>query len=135
MEEGFIYVYNNVFSTLLALSEKEQSIGLMNQEWPPPIMSFVYGSPKINKFWMHNTPSPLDIVFCYNDKVSQICYGEPYSTAMIGDNTFSNLVIELPHGTVESSGIKVGQSAGLVRPTLVELKNIIANKYQRIVKI
>jgi uncharacterized membrane protein (UPF0127 family) len=129
MEEGYIYIYNSVFPTLIALSEREQSIGLMNQEWPPPVMSFVYSFPKISKFWMHNTPSPLDIIFCNNGKVSQICYGEPYSTKMIGDDSFSNLIIEFPHGTVSSSSIKIGQDVGLVKPTLDELKNIIAQKY------
>lgn len=128
MKEGFIYVNNNVFSTLLAISEYEQSKGLMYQEWPPPIMTFVYGRPKINKFWMQNTPSPLDIVFCYDNKVSEICYGEPYSTRVIGGNNFSNLVIEFPYGTIDSSNIKIGQSVGIITPSMDELDNIISKE-------
>lgn len=135
MEEGYIYIHNSVYPTLLAISEDEQSNGLMNQPWPPPIMSFVYSSPRINKFWMKSTPSPLDIVFCLEGKVAQICQGEPHSTSVIGGNNFSDLVVEFPFGTVESSGIRIGQMVGLVKPTKEELKKIIAEKYRGIIKI
>ena len=128
MNEGYIYVNNNVFHTLLAISHEEQEKGLMGQSWPPPIMTFVYNEPKINKFWMKNTPSPLDIIFCSNGKVSQICLGEPNSTSIIGDDDYSDLVIELPRGTVLSSGIKIGHQVGLVKPTSDELLKIIAEK-------
>lgn len=121
MKEGYVFIGNNVFSTLLAVSELEQAKGLMGQKFPPPVMTFVYNTPKVNKFWMKNTPSPLDIIFCHNNKISQICYGEPYSTAIIGDNKLSDLVIELPHGTVDKSNIKYFQSAGLIAPTLEEI--------------
>lgn len=134
MEQGYVFIHNNVFPTLLAISAEEQRQGLMYQEWPPPIMSFIYTEPRINKFWMHNTPSPLDIVFCHAGKVSQIHAGEPFSTAMIGDNKFSDLIIELPHGTVDNSGIKIGHAVGLVKPTPEELRQIIAQKYNLIVK-
>jgi len=134
MESGYIYIHNNVFPTLLAISAEEQQRGLMFEEWPPPVMSFIYAEPRVNKFWMKNTPSPLDIVFCCEGKVSQLCYGEPHSTTMIGDNQFSDLIIELPHGTVDSSEIKIGQSVGLVRPTPTELRKILAEKYHLFVK-
>lgn len=134
MENGYVYIHNNVFPTLLAISEEEQARGLMGKEWPPPVMAFVYPQSKVNKFWMHRTPSPLDIVFCHQGKVSQICYGEPHSTTAIGDNVFSDLIIELPHGTVDSSGIKLGHSVGLVSPTQDELRQIIAEKYHDFVK-
>jgi uncharacterized membrane protein (UPF0127 family) len=126
MEHGYIYINDNVFPSLFAISSEEQSQGLMYQEWPPPIMSFVYATPKVNKFWMKNTPSPLDIIFCCNGKVSQICYGEPMSTSIIGSDNSSDLIIELPHGMVDTSGIKIGHSVGIVRPSVAELKRIIA---------
>ncbi len=135
MEQGYIYISNNVFPTLLAISSEEQSRGLMYEEWPPPIMSFVYAQPQIVKFWMKNTPSPLDIVFCHNGKVSQICYGEPYSTSMIGADKFSDLVIELPHGTADSTGLKINHPVGIVKPTHAELQKIFAEKYPGIIKI
>lgn len=125
MKSGFIYLNNNIIPSLLACSSEEQAVGLMHQEWPPPIMSFVYSSPQINKFWMKNTPSPLDIVFCYLGKISQICYGEPNSTSVIGNDYFSDLVIELPYGSVKSMGIKVGQEVGLIKKNFDELHKII----------
>lgn len=128
MKQGYIYIYNNIFNSLFALSHEEQEKGLMNQSWPPPVMSFVYQRPAINKFWMKNTPSPLDIVFSNNGKITQICKGEPHSTSIIGDNEFSDLVIELPYGTVKSSGIKLGHEIGLVSPSLEDLKLIINKK-------
>lgn len=134
MERGIVYIGNNIFETLFALSEEEQSRGLMYADIPAPNMTFVYTTPKINKFWMKNTKQPLDIVFCHQGKVSQICYGEPHSTTAIGENVFSDLIIELPHGTVDSSGIKLGHSVGLVSPTQDELRYIIARKYHDFVK-
>jgi uncharacterized protein len=134
MEQGYIYIHNNIFPTLLAISAEEQQQGLMFQEPPVPVMTFVYGSPSINRFWMKNTPSPLDIVFCHQGKVSEICYGEPHSTNMIGSYTLSDLVVELPHGTTDSAKIKIGHTVGLVKPTPDELHKIIAEKYHVFVK-
>lgn len=134
MKEGYIHIDNNIFPTLLAISEDEQTQGLMFESWPPPIMSFVYAEPKINMFWMKNTPSPLDIVFCYNGKISKICKGEPHSTSLIGDYNFSDLVVEFPYGTVASSAIKLGHNVGFIKPSSAELKKIIAEKCLGIIK-
>jgi uncharacterized membrane protein (UPF0127 family) len=134
MEHGYIYINNNILPSLLAISEEEQAHGLMYQEWPPPVMSFLYNTARVNRFWMKNTPSPLDIVFCHDGKVSEICYGEPHSTMVIGSQ-LSDLVIELPRGTADSMGLKVGQSVGLVKPTIEELHKIIAAKSGLFVKI
>ncbi len=128
MKSGYLYINDNVLETLLAISEQEQAQGLMGKKWLPPVMSFIYFQPKINKFWMHNTPSPLDILFCYKGVISQICKGEPHSTAMIGDNKFSDLVVELPAGTVKELNIKVGNFVKLAKPTVEELKIIVAAK-------
>ncbi len=118
MKQGYVCIYNNIFPTLLAVSADEQTQGLMFKPWPPPVMAFIYDRPQINKFWMKNTVSPLDIVFCYKNKISQICYGEPYSTSIIGADILSDLVIEFPYGTVEKCGIKLGQVVGLVKSEL-----------------
>lgn len=128
MKNGFVSINNNVFPTLLALSENEQSRGLMEQNWPPPIMSFVYSYPRVNKFWMNNTPSPLDIVFCNKGVVTQICKGTPYSTEIIGDNSFSDLVIEYPYGTVKGAGIKIGHKVDLFMPNREEIVKIISSQ-------
>ena len=128
MREGYLYIDSSIYPTLLAISEQEQSKGLMGVEWPPPVMSFVYDTPRYNQFWMANTPSPLDIVFCLNGKVRQICKGEPYSTSAIGDRELSDLVVEFPHGTIASVGIKLGHSVGIIKPSQEELRRIIAGR-------
>lgn len=129
MENGYLYIKDYVFPTLLAISSEEQSKGLMHQPWPPPIMSFVYNSPRINQFWMKNTPSPLDIIFCNDGLVRQICKGEPNSTQTIGNYSFSDLVIEFPYGTAHHSRIKIGDPVGLVKPNKEQLKKIFLEKY------
>ena len=115
MKTGFISVGDSVLEALLAVSEHEQQRGLMFVEQPVPYMAFLYNEPRVNKFWMQNTPSDLDIVFCYKNKVSQIHHGKPFSTQTIGNNEFSDLVIELPFGTCREMGIKIGSSAQLLK--------------------
>lgn len=134
MENGYIFIDNNVFPSLFAISSEEQSRGLMFEPWPPPIMSFIYSAPQFNSFWMKNTPSPLDIVFCCDGTVKQICYGKPFSTDTIGGTIPSDMIIEFPSGTVELSSIKIGNKVGLVKPTKNELKEILAQKYHKFVK-
>jgi uncharacterized membrane protein (UPF0127 family) len=113
MDTGYICIDENIFETLVAVSEKDQSMGLMFQPEPTPVMSFVYASPKINKFWMKNTPSSLDIVFCCNGVVTEICKGEPFSTSTIGGNKLSDLIVEFPFGTVKNMNIKIGSEVVL----------------------
>lgn len=105
-----IIIGNQSFSTLVAASSYEQAKGLMNREWPPPIMAFPYKKAEHKKFWMKNTPSPLDIVFCSNGTVIGIYKGEPHSTMLIGPDVASDLVIEFPFGTVKNCGLRVGDS-------------------------
>lgn len=135
MENGYLYIEENIVPTLLAISEQEQSLGLMHQPWPPPIMSFIYASPRISKFWMKNTPSPLDIIFCCEGKVVEICKGEPHSTATIGGADLSDLVVELPYGMAKEMNIQIGSEIGLVKPTRSELKKICEKKYNLFYKI
>lgn len=121
MKNGYIEIYNNIFPTLLALSAQEQEQGLMFIDPPVPIMSFVYSYPRVNKFWMKSTPSPLDIIFVKNNQITQICYGEPHSTSVIGNNQFSDLVVEFPSGTIDRFNIKIGHHVELFEPSLLEL--------------
>lgn len=108
-----IVIANNEFEALVALTYDEQAMGLMYRDPPLPAMVFPYPTPRVNKFWMQNTKQALDIIFCLDNKIISICRGVPYSTALIGEDRPSDLVIELPAGTCEAQGIKVGDS---VRP-------------------
>lgn len=112
MQNKTISIKGRVFSALVAESEAEQQQGLMGIPWPPPVMIFPYSTASVHKFWMNKTISPLDIIFCKEGKVIDLCSGEPLSTALIGPNTASDLVVELPAGTAQSIGLKVGDYIG-----------------------
>ena len=103
-----VSIGDNVLDTLVAVTEEEHNKGLMRTPWPPPVMSFPYETAEVRKFWMKNTISPLDILFCKNDHVIAIHEGEPLSTHLIGPNEPSDLVVELPLGTANKLGIAVG---------------------------
>lgn len=109
----YIKVSGIKFPTKLAITQDEQTLGLMHQKWPPPIMSFVYAEPKINKFWMKNTFVPLDIVFCLKNKIVAICSGDPHSTMLIGNDNPSDLVVEFPAGACKAYGVSVGDNIEL----------------------
>lgn len=109
----YIKIGNLVFPTLVAMTAREQEQGLMNKVWPPPVMSFVYAKSSVNKFWMKNTPSPLDIVFCNNNKIISICKGNPNSLSVIGGDYLSDLVIEFPAETCETYNIDINSSVEL----------------------
>ena len=101
------------FSTLVAISPSEQEVGLMWKRWPPPVMCFPYRDAAVRKFWMKNTVSPLDVLFCKGQKIVAIYRGEPLSTLCFGPNEPVDLVIELPAGTVTAENIGVGDCATL----------------------
>jgi len=106
-----------VFKTIVAETEQEHQTGLMWQQWPPPVMVFPYKFASHRKFWMKNTVSPLDIIFCRAGQVIGIFKGEPLSTAMVGPNETSDLVVELPYGTAEKIGLRVGDNVGFKNTT------------------
>jgi len=107
-----ISIKGQVFQTLVAVTEAEQSKGLMYQKWPPPIMSFPYKRAATRRFWMKNTMTPLDIVFCRANCVVGIFKGEPFSTKLVGPNEPSDLVVELPAGTAANLGLAIGDYVG-----------------------
>jgi uncharacterized membrane protein (UPF0127 family) len=109
-----IILDNNIFDTLLAITSEEQAQGLMNKSWPPPIMTFLYKNSDIRSFWMYKTPSPLDIVFCNNNKIIHIAQGEPNSTKLIYSLYPCSLVVELPQNTCNSQNIKIGSNVRLL---------------------
>jgi uncharacterized membrane protein (UPF0127 family) len=109
----FVIIAGKKIPTILAITTDEQESGLMYKKWPPPVMSFVYATPRINKFWMKNCISPLDIVFSNKGQIISICAGEPNSTRVIGDDKPSDLVVEFPAGTCKAFDIRVGHTIEL----------------------
>lgn len=112
-KKGKVNIGGHIFDTELALTTYEQEKGLMNER-APKVMSFIYSAPTINKFWMKNTPNELDIVFSCNGQIINICRGEPFSTRLIGDDRPSDFIVELPAGTIQSKGIKIGDPIQLL---------------------
>jgi uncharacterized membrane protein (UPF0127 family) len=105
------YLINDV---LIASSTVDQMVGLMYRPAPLPPMCFTYQSPGENKFWMKNTSQALAIIYSHNNRIVQICKGEPYSTSLIGQDILSDLVVEIPWDTFESSQIKIGDHIKLI---------------------
>ena len=108
-----IIINNKSLPTLVALTEPEQETGLMYKEWPPPIMSFPFISSEIRKFWMKNTPSPLDIIFCNSGRIVGIYEGKPYSEDLFGPDVPVDLVVETPSGMVKKLCIDCGNNVKL----------------------
>jgi uncharacterized membrane protein (UPF0127 family) len=100
-----IKINNNIFNTLVAITEDEHVQGLMYIEPPAPIMSFPYKNAKVRKFWMKNTKAPLDILFCNNNKIIDIYAGIPYSLDLVGPDVPVDLVIEMPKGFCKTNNI------------------------------
>lgn len=113
-----ISIKGQIFQTLVAVTENEQCQGLMYQKWPPPIMAFPYRRAAPRKFWMKNTMTPLDIVFCRGSCVIGIFRGEPFSTKLVGPNEPADFVVELPAGTVANLGLSIGDYVGFT-PTKI----------------
>jgi uncharacterized membrane protein (UPF0127 family) len=124
MINDIISINGYCLPTLVAVTKNEQQRGLMWKEWPPPIMTFPYKKATYNKYWMNNTPSALDIVFCKDNNIIGIYKGNPLSTELIGPNEPSDLVVELPYGTVSKLGIKVGDYIGF-SPSIETISKII----------
>lgn len=106
-------VGSKVIDTLVAVTDKDHERGLMFQTWPPPVMSFPYNVAAVRKFWMKNTISPLDLIFCRNGKVVSIHTGSPLSLDYIGPNQPTDLVVEMPQGMTRVLGVTVGQDISL----------------------
>jgi hypothetical protein len=103
-----VYIGQYAFDTLVAVTADEHITGLMYRPWPPPVMVFPYKNAEQRRFWMKNTPSPLDIIFAHAGKIVGIFKGEPLTTTCVGPDSMTDLVIELPYGTVAELNILVG---------------------------
>ena len=114
LKADMIVIGDNEFTTIVAVTSREHEQGLMFKAWPPPIMSFPYERAMVRKFWMKNTPSPLDIIFCRDNVVLGVYDGEPESLRCVGSNEPSDLIVELPRGMAAELNIKAGDSVKLL---------------------
>ena len=110
----------------LAMTKEEQKKGLMGVEWPPPILVFVYKTPTVAKFWMKKTPSPLDIIFCRNNRIADIFQGKPNDEETFGPDDEIDFVIEAPLGFVAEHNIRIGGKVRVIY-SIEDLKRFLAN--------
>lgn len=117
MMSSIVFIGENPIKTLVAATPEEQEVGLMWKKWPPPVLTFPFKSSETRSFWMKNTVSPLDIIFCNAGKVVAIMHGEPLSTKLISPGQPSDLVVELPAGTAGQLNISPGDPV-VLKPTV-----------------
>jgi uncharacterized protein len=97
----------------VARTPEQQSQGLMYRPALPDDqgMLFPFAVPRPLRFWMMNTPEPLDMVFLLNGEVKAVITAPPCTTRpcpTYGPNTDVNQVIELRSGRAQELGLEVG---------------------------
>lgn len=99
------------FPVKVALTEKEQSYGLMNC-FSPTIMAFP-GKKRHRSFWMKDTPMPLDLIFACDGFIVDHLEGVPYSLDHISSRHSSDLIVEFPKGVLDHFPINIGDDIDL----------------------
>lgn len=100
----------------VARTSEEKQMGLM---YRPPLeddrgMLFLFDPARPVRFWMKNTPSPLDMVFLYQGEVEAIvenalpCNADPCPTYGPNRPISIDQVIELRSGRASELGLQVG---------------------------
>jgi hypothetical protein len=105
----------------VARTPQQQSWGLMGRPPLAPLrgMWFPYDRPQVLKFWMHRTPSPLDMLFIRDGRVIAIeadatpCPRLPCRS--YGPDEPADGVVELAAGEANRLGLRVGSRA-VIRP-------------------
>jgi uncharacterized membrane protein (UPF0127 family) len=98
----------------VARTPEQQARGLMYRPALPDDrgMLFPFEPPRSVRFWMENTPEPLDMVFLLNGEVKAIAANVPPCTTRpcptYGPGTRVNQVIELRAGRAAELGLKAG---------------------------
>ena len=110
------------FIVEVALSDSEQSYGMMNRESLAPDrgMLFPYDPPRAVAFWMHNTLISLDLVFISpGGEIERIAADAvPYSLDLIPSDGAVEAVLELAGGQARQLGLKRGDKVTWERSSL-----------------
>lgn len=107
-------VAGQVIQLEVARTPAEQAQGLMYRPVLPDDrgMLFPFEPPRPVRFWMMNTPQPLDMVFLLNGEVKGVVASAPPCTSQpcptYGPGTEVNQVIELRSGRAAELGLKAG---------------------------
>lgn len=125
-----ITIGKHSFHTLVAKTDDQHERGLMFRK-NPPVMCFPYKSADWRRFWMKNTPSSLDIIFCRSGKIVSIHKGEPFSTEMVGPNEPTDFVVELPYGTANKFGFIIGEKISLKKGLSYARLDVAADRFMK----
>ncbi len=100
------------FNVEIADDEAERNNGLMFRDPLPDDrgMLFDFPQPEMATFWMHNTPSSLDIIFIGTDgRILNIAdHATPNSDDPIAAAGMTRGVLEIRAGRAEAAGIRAG---------------------------
>lgn len=80
-------------------------------------MLFLFSTPSAQRFWMKNTPLPLDMIFIGADHriVGIVPNTRPFSTNPLGVDVPSQFVLEVHAGFCAQHGITTGDQVEFVR--------------------
>lgn len=107
-------VANQTIQLEVARTSEQQAKGLMYRAALPDDrgMLFPFEPPRPVRFWMKNTPQPLDMVFLLDGEVKAVVSNVPPCTVPLcptyGPNVNVNQVIELRSGRAAELGLKAG---------------------------
>ncbi len=108
---------DSVVSVELALTREEQARGLMyrTELAEDAGMLFVFDREEPRRFWMSNTPIPLDILFIRSDATIATIAARttPYSERQIPSRVPVRYVLEVPGGWSDRHGVKTGDRVTL----------------------
>jgi uncharacterized membrane protein (UPF0127 family) len=102
------------FTTELAITPKQQAIGLMNRHDLPANhgMLFVFPSPRHASFWMRGTLIPLDMIFVRSDgTIARIHHNaQPLDETPVPSGEPVKAVFEIAGGEAMRLGISEGDT-------------------------
>lgn len=106
----------------LATTPEQRARGLMHRQTLAPAdgMAFFFAKPARQKFWMKNTPLPLDMLFVdASRRIVYIGHGIPLSEEPVGPAGKVLAVFEIAGGRAAKEGIRVGDTIEYVPPAEV----------------
>lgn len=99
------------FTLELAATDRTRQHGLMHRQSLPADrgMLFVFPDEEYLRFWMKNTPIPLDILYLdRNGKVVSIKQMKPFDETGVPSDAPAKYAIELNEGAAAKVGVQVG---------------------------
>ncbi len=107
-----IKVGNKLVRLQLAVNENEMTVGLMGRKdlGRDEGMLFVFNRPQRMSFWMHNTPTPLDIgYFDASGRLKEIYPMQPFDETTVSSRSSElSLALEMNQGWFHENEIKPG---------------------------